>query len=213
MTTCCDIPSTDVKNSTFCTPCGDFSCGNKTNLVPRPFFSNNNGCGGCGFTNSLYGPPSSDKTIGQNFQPISGFSNILMTGLPPCSRVILQNCNCNAPLLCPVLPAPPLGRMANPCCFNEYCVNGPCFKFGPVHLGFDSWRDAIPKNMCKSDCVTVGKHNNNKAVVCCTPINIQVLIIPNGSRGNCCAPICINIEIYIQSCEGQADAKILYNCG
>ena len=186
--------------------CTSGGCGNGTNLLVSGLFQRCNGCG-VSFTNSLDGPPRGTTTGSSicDFAPISGFSNISISGIPNCSRVILQNCNTYGTLQCPVLTTPPLGKTPNPCGFYEYTAQGGCFKFGPVHLGYDTWRDALPSSPSPSSCVDVTlkgpQYVGDQFSVCTTPVVIQVLIIPGGRTSSCCQPLCLNVELFVQSCE------------
>ena len=128
------------------------------------------GCsGGCPSGSSLQIVPFIQRCV-TTFSPccnVHCFSNIQISGLPGSSKVILQPCFLG-PNKNPILSASPLGQISNPYCLYEYCANFTCFKFGPVHLGLDSW-----SNVCK----------------------IKVLIIPCGSNSCCTAPITLNISL------------------
>lgn len=126
------------------------------------------GCsGGCSIGSSLQIVPFVQNCI-TTFSPccyVHCFSNIQISGLPGSSKVILQPCFLGSNKT-PMLSASPLGQISNPYCLYEYCANFTCFKFGPVHLGLDSW-----SKVCK----------------------IKVLIIPCGSQSCSTAPITLNI--------------------
>ena len=81
---------------------------------------------------------------------INQFSNFLLTGLEDISAIQLSTSRFPTPttfVISPILPGDPIGNLG---CFSYIIGSSSCFKFGPVHLGFDSWYEGMAQNSTTS---------------------------------------------------------------
>jgi hypothetical protein len=192
-----------------------------TTLTPSMLFQCNSNLG-ITFTNSSEGIPTSQSIWDSNFVPISSLSNFSINGLNGVKRVILQNntnlnniftTNCTSG---PTIQGNPLGKVNNELGLYEYIVCSDTFKFGPIHLGFDNWLQAIPiVSDIKTKCISINYNKSNGSccdkcidthIPCLEEINYEVLTIPLQLRMifmfSCNKTLVLNMTIFLLACEG-----------
>ena len=191
---------------------------NLTKLTPSTLFQCKSNIG-ITFTNSSAGPPSSKSVWNTDFVPISSFSNFSLNGLHGIRRVIIQNITnynnvfSNYCATGPTILGNPLGKINNKLGLYEYEVCNDNFKFGPVHIGYDNWLQAIPAitqtDNIQDNCVVI-KYRDNKCGDCRETKSYSVLNVPLQLRlifmyENSKKTQVLNMTIYLLTCEGPCE--------